>query len=346
MKKSTCLFVGLAFSTTFGFLPGCQSSGNQEEKTETATEKLEIRQPVIQSAVDSTPAIPDTVKEITAKVPEKLPATATKLVAQEPVKQKTTPPWKKNNSPAKPKKVVPAPSQLPIERANLRAEVNFAQGVPKNLRKQVTTAHGLTLDNQKTWKGQPLARFELTPDDVAQGVVRSEILLQPDNEAEVKYGWVMYFPKEYWDPSDEFDIVMQLHGYDDKHLGEKARNPQFALHVHKDHLKVTIHHSDLPVNTNKTDIDEKFDLGPLLKDKFLEMVLEIKHTYEPDGYARLFINGKKVMDYEGGTTFNDKRKYPYFKAGIYNRKVQLPRVVYISNIRHGNSKSSYKDVAP
>ncbi|MDQ4141713.1 MAG: polysaccharide lyase, partial [Bacteroidota bacterium] len=206
--------------------------------------------------------------------------------------------------------------------------------------------YGLTLDKQKTWKGQPLARFELRPEDVEKGVVRSEILLEPDNEAETKYGWVMYFPKEYWEPSNEFDIVMQLHGYDDKLLGEKARNPQFALHVHKDQLKITIHHSDLPVNTNKNDNDEKFNLGPLPKDKFLEMVLEIKHTYEPDGYARLYINGKKVLDYKGGTTFNDMRKYPYFKAGIYNRRVQLPRVVYISNIRHGNSKSSFKDVAP
>ncbi|PSR56848.1 hypothetical protein AHMF7605_26790 [Adhaeribacter arboris] len=346
MKKITSLFVWLAFSTAFGFLTSCQSSGKQEEKTEVATtEKVEAKQTQIQSAIDSIPAIPDSVK--TAEVvPAKVSAPSAKLAAQETTLKKAKPLRKKNDSPVKPKKPVLVRPQLPVKRMNLRSEVSFAEGIPEDLKKQVTTAHGLTLDKQKTWKGQPLARFELTPEDVQQGVVRSEILLKPDNEAEVKYGWVMYFPKEYWEPSDEFDIVMQLHGYDDKILGEKARNPQFALHVHKDHLKVTIHHSDLPVNTNKNDMDEKFDLGPLPKDKYLEMVLEIKHSYDPDGYARLFINGKKVMDYKGGTSFNDLRKYPYFKAGIYNRKVQLPRVVYISNIRHGNSKSSYKDVAP
>ncbi|MDQ4139289.1 MAG: hypothetical protein M3142_02075, partial [Bacteroidota bacterium] len=145
MKRAYCLVIKLAFIIAFGFLPGCQSSGNREEKTEiTATEKIEVTQPVIQSAIDSAPPIPETVKKTAAVIPAKVPETSAKLAVGEPVKKKTKSLPKKDNPPVKPKKTAPTKVKPPVKRMNLRSEVNFAKGVPQSLRKQVKTDYGLT----------------------------------------------------------------------------------------------------------------------------------------------------------------------------------------------------------
>lgn len=346
MKLNFRLFTELFLISSYALLFSCQSSDTREEKTKVAViEKLKGRTatlPATWSVPDSVTPIPVVVAQPKPKITPKsaIPLVRTAVTTKMPASPKKPGRSSRANQPDMPKQ------KQPVNRVNLKTAVNFSQGLPKSLKKQVSTSYGFSIDKEMTWKGQAFARFELRPEDVKNGVVRSEILLNSDKEPEAKYGWVMFFPEEFWQPSKKSDIVMQLHGYDDKYLGEKARNPQFALYVYNDRLKVTIHHSELLVNTNDTDTDEKFDLGPLPKDKFLEMVLEIRHSFQSDGYAKLFINGKQVLDYKGATSYNDIRKYPYFKAGIYNHSIKFDRVVYISNIRHGNSKSSYKDVTP
>lgn len=77
------------------------------------------------------------------------------------------------------------------------------------------------------------------------------------------------------------------------------------------------------------------------------MVYHIKFSHKSDGKLEVWKNGIKVINYKGPNSYNDKY-FPYFKAGIYKRKWYKisKRVVYLDEVRVGNKKATYKDVAP
>ncbi|QMU27659.1 polysaccharide lyase [Adhaeribacter radiodurans] len=231
-------------------------------------------------------------------------------------------------------------------RPNLLSEALFEPSLSSYFRKQVYTTYGFTSSNDFVRNGANAARFEMRNGD---GSVRSEILLPAETESNRWYGTSLYLPSDSWESdynAEGWDIISQWHAVED--AGEDARLPPLSLTVAKGRLSFVINWATEATNTNGSVSGKKvFDLGPVEKDKWLDMVYHINFSHESDGVLEVWKNGVKVVDYKGPNCYNDQ-VYPYFKAGIYKRRWYdvTKRVLYIDEVRTGNSDATYKDVAP
>ena len=281
-------------------------------------------------------------------VPKKTKSTLT----ARPVKalQATKPKKVKPKEPQEPQKEPTSKVPGPPKRLHVTGQAIFTKGFPQGFRQQVKSPEGFKIDEELHYKGEALARFEITAADNKKGIIRSEILYGKHKEKEQRVGLVMYFPAEDWTVKENVaDIITQWHGYEDKHLGEKSLVPPIALYVKNGNLGLMINWDDEEVTTNDS-IDGKktFSLGPLPKDQFVEMIWHHRFSYKDDGFTRLTINGKRVVDYKGPNMYNDKRPIPYFKVGIYKRKhpKARKRSLLVGNIRIAGANSINADVQP
>lgn len=232
------------------------------------------------------------------------------------------------------------------QRKNLLAEGRFEPIVSNYFTKQVFTNHGLTIQGRLKRTGSNAARFDLRKADRR---IRSEIVLPSETQSNRWYGMSFYLPNNFWDTDkdpDAWDIITQWHGVDD--AGEPARTPPISLVVMKGQLKLVVYWATKSINTNATVSGKKvFPIGPIQKNKWVDMVYHINFSDKSDGVIEVWKSGKKVVDYRGPNCYNDKY-YPYFKAGIYKRKWNkiTQRVVYLDDVRSGNGNATYKDVSP
>ncbi|QMU29329.1 polysaccharide lyase [Adhaeribacter radiodurans] len=231
-------------------------------------------------------------------------------------------------------------------RNNLMVEQRFETTYISPFNKQVYTSHGFALSGSAARTGSKSARIELRK---ADNKVRSEILLPAETSSNRWYGLSMYLPSSYWQTStevDTWDIIAQWHAMEDD--GEAARFPPIALVVSKGRLNVVMYWATRSNNTNSTISGKKvFDLGPVIKDKWVDFVFHINFSHESDGIFDVWLNGTKTLDYSGPNSYNDN-EYPYFKTGIYKRKWGsiTKRALFIDDIRTAGGGATYADVAP
>ncbi|WP_158267491.1 heparin lyase I family protein [Adhaeribacter arboris] len=235
-------------------------------------------------------------------------------------------------------------AQLSLPRTNLLVNADFSKGLPKGLRTQVYTSHGLTYQKfaGKTW-----ARVELRQEDNRKGIVRAEFVRDSETHREGRIGYKMLIKRKEFPRSKASTIIAQFHNHEDKHLGEKALVPPIALFVQDDHFKVMVNYDNEKVTTNKTADGRKvFDLGPAQFDTPIDVVWFVKHSYQEDGVLILALNGETVLKYKGPNSYNDAEEIPYFKFGVYDREVNQFRVIYITDFCVGGPLSTYEDVRP
>ena len=204
-------------------------------------------------------------------------------------------------------------------------------------------------------KGSHVARFEFDKSDVTtyNGYVRAEIHQDSPPDAENWFGFSSYLPSDYAkDPMGE--KIAQWHEVPDWDLGENWRSPPISLGITNDRYTLTILWAAAPVNTNDTKDGEKdIDLGPVDKGKWNDFVFHIKFSYKSDGILEIWKNKVKIYSLYGPNSFNDEH-YPYFKVGIYkwtwngwaSYSPESKRVLYVDEVRIGNSKSNLNEVSP
>ena len=204
-------------------------------------------------------------------------------------------------------------------------------------------------------KGKSVARFEFLKSDVTNynGYVRAEIHQESPTEAENWYGFSSYLPADFVaDPMAE--KIAQWHEIPDWDLGENWRSPPISLGIQNDRYNLQILWAAAKVNTNDTKDGEKdIDLGPVDKAKWNDFVFHIKFSYKSDGILEIWKNKVKIFSLYGPNSFNDEN-YPYFKIGIYkwtwngwaSYSPESKRVLYVDEVRIGNSKSNLNEVSP
>lgn len=194
-------------------------------------------------------------------------------------------------------------------------------------------------------KGNAAARFEMRNTD--KSIIRSEMTgKKAEGNPTRWYGASLYLPAAYWERDDSWDIITQMNGVPDE--GEAVRNPAISLLVSRGRLFLKTCYSAKPINTDANRDGQKvWDLGPVEKDKWLDVVFKVKYSYGADGILEMWKNGVKVVSYKGPNSYNDKI-LPFFKFGIYKRNWEdvSSRVLYVDEVRVGNSLATYKDVAP
>lgn len=89
-----------------------------------------------------------------------------------------------------------------------------------------------------------------------------------------------------------------------------------------------------------------------MKGKWTDFVAHVVWSPSGDGVVESWINGQKIANYRGPTSYKDPTGAPYCMIGIYkpewkNRPGDTNNVtLYFDEVRIGGPSASYKDVAP
>jgi hypothetical protein len=80
--------------------------------------------------------------------------------------------------------------------------------------------------------------------------------------------------------------------------------------------------------------------------KWIDFVINVKWSYNDDGFLKVWKDGVLTIDKSGGNCFNDDYG-PYMKFGIYgDLNAGQIMTVYYDELRLGDGNSSYAEVAP
>ncbi|RDC63200.1 polysaccharide lyase [Adhaeribacter pallidiroseus] len=238
-------------------------------------------------------------------------------------------------------------TSVDASRSNLLVEERIEPTLSSAFGKQNYTSHAYSETTAMSRTGQKAMRFELRSSDPG---VRSEIWRDSETSKERWYSVPVYLPSAYWQTDavkGGWDIITQLHATDDNST-ETGRTPPISLAVIKNQLTLVVWWATRSTSTNATRSGgTTFDLGPLEKDKWLDMVYHIKFSYLSDGIIEVWKNGVKVVNYRGPNCYNDV-KLPRLHLGIYKRNWHgvSKRVTYVDDIRVGDGNATYNDVAP
>lgn len=229
-------------------------------------------------------------------------------------------------------------------RDNLYAEERIEPSLSGAFGQQVYTSYGFGVTSSMARSGSRSTRIELREDGSA---VRSELYLKEHTPRNGWYGMSMYLPSSSWvtdSDGDCWDIITQFHGTPDS--GEGNRVPPISLSTIQGRLILTVNWASQRITT-RAQGKKEFDLGPVEKDKWLDIVYHVKHSYGSDGILQMWKNGRKVVDYYGPNSYNDGTT-PMLKMGIYKRNwnQSSKRVIFFDDIRVGGAGASYNDVAP
>lgn len=151
------------------------------------------------------------------------------------------------------------------------------------------------------------------------------------------------------DPCEE--IVFQLHATADDREGNTS--PPIALQTKAGKWRMQILWDSRPDNTKQNWKNVKIiDLGHYQTGVWTDWVFHIKPSYKTDGLVEIWKNGSLMIRYKGPNNYNDK-KGNFVKLGIYKwgwkegfQSTSTKRILYLDEIRIGDEKSSYKEVAP
>jgi hypothetical protein len=168
------------------------------------------------------------------------------------------------------------------------------------------------------------------------------------------YGYSVFIPKEYAkDPVHEI-ITQWSNRPADRDPGEGGRRPSLSLSIRNVKLELNNHWDSRSTTLTRKGVGTKeWDLGPVAKGQWTDLVFHVKWSHKPDGVLEVWKNGRLVVKQTGPNTYNDKTS-PSMKIGIYKRQwknnpeasTTTERTLYYDAVRIGDANASYKDVAP
>jgi hypothetical protein len=156
------------------------------------------------------------------------------------------------------------------------------------------------------------------------------------------FAYSIYLPKAWLTDSKEA-IVTQWHEKPDG--CENWRTPPLTMAIAKGNLRFTRKWDTRACTSGGPQGQKVFYLQPLETDKWLDIVLHVKWSYNDDGLVEVWKNGVKIVTEKGANAYNDKQDH-YLKIGMYNFQGHSgKRVLYYDNVKIGDAKSSYEEMA-
>src|SRR5690606_28626538 len=202
---------------------------------------------------------------------------------------------------------------------------------------QNSTSYGFTIADSLAFEGSRSGRIELRYDDpIAHNGTRSEIyVIDRISHNERWYSFAVYFPTNDYEYDTSNEVISQWH---------KGGSPALYLRIVRDRFYIRTLHPNRSKNWRN------MDLGNVTIDMWHEFVIHVIHSGKSDGLIDVWRNGVKVATHKGPNNY-DNKKLPYWKVGVYkaiwNNNVtdSKKRVIFLDNIRVGNSKASFEDMA-
>ncbi|WP_299701331.1 polysaccharide lyase [uncultured Pontibacter sp.] len=183
--------------------------------------------------------------------------------------------------------------------------------------------------------GGKAARYELRPNDPdVKGSRRVETtVVKRKVEKEMWYAFDIYFPADGYVDEENDEVITQWHQSD---MG----SPSASLRTRRGRITMTVR--------DEQDEKEKIDLGPVTKNKWLNIVMHMVHSYGSDGLTEIWVDGKQVLSRKGGNLFDGA--LPKWKIGIYKSRWASEattvdkRVLYFDNVRVGTAGTTLADM--
>lgn len=199
----------------------------------------------------------------------------------------------------------------------------------------------------------------------ALGTFRSEIS-QPHEKGfhERWYGLRLYVPKD-WDfkAGAGDDIVMQWHAILTDELKSRkeedggSRNfPVLSIAIADDKWEIRRAFGD-PLKPGR---DKQLLAEPVAAGRWTAWVVHARWSNGAEGLVQIWKDGKLVKEAAGPNNYDVPAHTPYFKTGIYHPSWKTKsadlfakqqqglkeRVIYAADIKLGDEKAAYADVAP
>jgi hypothetical protein len=206
----------------------------------------------------------------------------------------------------------------------------------KYAKKQTATTYGITLAKDKCFSGTQSARFELRDTDPeVQSGTRSEIVFPEATNLTRWYSFAIYFPRDGYAKDDADEVISQWHQ-------GGGKTPALCLRTRNDILYIRI-------------LGVWKSLGTIVKNTWQAYVLKVKHSSGSTGLVEIWRNGKLIFTHKGANMYRmtGDIKNPSWKLGIYKstwngtaKTKSTKRVLYFDEIKMGNEKATYEEMAP
>jgi hypothetical protein len=243
------------------------------------------------------------------------------------------------------------------------AHFDFEHGIGEWPEKVVCCPWSAKLDSSVSRGGKKSLRFEIQEASFTKE--QKNTLIGPEAvygliPNDVKEGWFAFsvlFPQTFTKDTIEESIV-SWQSLPDFDAGEEWRSPPLLLGVLNDSLVLEIRSDHNLVTRPNEYTFERFNLGPVARDKWLDWVFHIKWAYDNTGKIEVWKNDALVFQRLNQPNSYYDRKFPYFKIGILrigwtnapgsvNTRVSgsdEPRIIFVDDITVGNAKLDYNHV--
>ncbi|HVZ55834.1 MAG TPA: polysaccharide lyase [Chitinophagaceae bacterium] len=236
-------------------------------------------------------------------------------------------------------------------RQNLLVSADFEGSTPFKpfypLNSSSCCAYSVQTSTTVAHTGAQSTLFTLYKTDPIVGAgYRSEIVPLYTENAVYNERWVgfsVYLPASFIkDPAPE--VIQQVHA-------QNSDSPPFAICTQNGNWWIEINY-----DVNGTTKYNNIDLGiPYKTGVWTNWVYHVRFSKGTDGLVEVWKDGVKVYSYTGQTQYTNLTAGNYYKFGIYKWGWQYPtwftststqRQIYYDDIRIGNEKATYQDVAP
>jgi len=161
---------------------------------------------------------------------------------------------------------------------------------------------------------------------------------------ETWYGWDVKFPKDFKDVSPTQLTVGQFY-----HHNSELSAPSWMFKYMRGRLWLfrEVRTADLDNNLSFVLTDsEKLPLG-----EWHRIEINVRWSQNRDGFFKVWVNGKKKVDYKGKTA---KDSYPHLKYGLYRYQIskykrlygvdKMPtQIIYYKNVNRANTRDDLID---
>jgi hypothetical protein len=168
-------------------------------------------------------------------------------------------------------------------------------------------------------------RAEVTADDLG-GFTDDQVLVM---------SWSTLIASDFASPPGGWNSFVQVHA-----AGGGNQAP-VALSLEGDGavLKMSLFGGGqwIPNGQPEGAVEDSFDLGPLSKNRWHDFALEVRFGCAGNGYARLWVDGKPVIDAQDRAIGYCGDPFMYWKQGFYRSAYDKPTQIWFDNTFHWKS---------
>lgn len=201
--------------------------------------------------------------------------------------------------------------------------------------------------------GRYAMRFEWKRDNYNGSNVSKKATLftgrEPSCREERWWSWSLLLPSQGMEKDKEAEILAQWHSTPDQ--GEAWTNPPLSLSNSNGQGSISWLHDTRAITPKgwKWKDRSSVQIGALPLDRWIDWVWHIKWDPWGHGLLQVWMDGRQLVDEKDiAIGFNDQVGN-YLGLGLYKysgKSQHERRVLFVDEVRGGNAKATYKDVAP